>query len=415
MPILKAQKGEKLKKLWEDTKADFHKQYVPEGMSKKDYDTMAGTVYNVGGLSKIGAAPDAMGKAMKYLAVKASPVTTPIMNKVNPIIDKAKGLLPSRFKSEINWAKWNKEIPSNKALMDEYNTIEKTSKAKGTWMKNPDGSRFVGTPEQFVQQNSKNFNKAFPGGHNKVHRGIMDGTGEIADNKAMFVGDEDLALLYSGTDKTKIGPHDINKKSGMYELAHRKSPNSFEFDAGNDYFSNISMTPKTGATKEIIQSELDHITKARALHADRLSKATRTKDGKWKLPDSEFEYNDAMYNDGTSGFDRDIRRHERRLADLETSTRNPELLEKYRKDLGDFSTTDDIAKHVEKTGTDYVKLKNVSDFGLGDVSIVNHKKGNYLKSLYGNNGMFDMTNPNIFKSVAPLAVVGTGAGLLKRK
>lgn len=44
--------------------------------------------------------------------------------------------------------------------MQEYNDIEKNSKVTNTWMKNPDGSKFGGTPEQFVQQ-SMNFNKLF--------------------------------------------------------------------------------------------------------------------------------------------------------------------------------------------------------------------------------------------------------------
>jgi hypothetical protein len=39
------------------------------------------------------------------------------------------------FKSEIDWSKWNKEIPENKSLMEEYYTIEQTSKANGTWKK----------------------------------------------------------------------------------------------------------------------------------------------------------------------------------------------------------------------------------------------------------------------------------------
>ena len=67
----------------------------------------------------------------------------------------------SNFKSEIDWEKWNKEIPSNQPLLQEYNLIEQQAKANGSWMKNPDGSKFQGTPEQFVQQNSKNFKKAF--------------------------------------------------------------------------------------------------------------------------------------------------------------------------------------------------------------------------------------------------------------
>lgn len=71
--------------------------------------------------------------------------------------------LPGKsFKSEIDWAKWNKEIPNNKPLMKEYHAIEQSTKADGTWMKNVNGTEFKGTPEQFVQQQSKNFKKAFP-------------------------------------------------------------------------------------------------------------------------------------------------------------------------------------------------------------------------------------------------------------
>lgn len=77
-----------------------------------------------------------------------------------------KALGKKGIKSEINWAKWNPEIPANKELMKEYHSIEQGSKANGTWLKNPDGSPFSGTPEQFVQQNSENFKKAF--GNTKI-------------------------------------------------------------------------------------------------------------------------------------------------------------------------------------------------------------------------------------------------------
>jgi len=91
-------------------------------------------------------------------------------NLIKPGIDKSATTLIKKGvestgellnKSEIDWGKWNKEIPKNKALMKEYEAIEKTSKADGTWMKNPDGSVFQGTPEQFVQQQSSWFKKAF--------------------------------------------------------------------------------------------------------------------------------------------------------------------------------------------------------------------------------------------------------------
>jgi hypothetical protein len=83
----------------------------------------------------------------------ASKAVSNTANKLNPF--------KRNFKSEIDWAKWNPETPKHKVLMDEYNAIEESTKKGGTWMKNPDGSAFKGTPEQFVQQNSENFKKAF--------------------------------------------------------------------------------------------------------------------------------------------------------------------------------------------------------------------------------------------------------------
>ena len=40
--------------------------------------------------------------------------------------------------------------------------------------------------------------------------------------------------------------------------------------------------------------------------------------------------------------------------------------------------------------------------------------GNYLKSARGNNGMFDMTNPNIYKTLIP-AAIGTAASTINKK
>ena len=83
------------------------------------------------------------------------------------------------FKSQIDWGKWNKAIPENQKLLQEYNLIEETTKANKTWMKNADGSAFAGTPEQFVQMKSGNFQKAF--GNSKVQDIVMHKTDEVFD------------------------------------------------------------------------------------------------------------------------------------------------------------------------------------------------------------------------------------------
>ena len=53
-----------------------------------------------------------------------------------------------------------------------------------------------------------------------------------------------------------------------------------------------------------------------------------------------------------------------------------------------------------------VRIDNVFDSYDADfVDIINHKQGNYLKSATGNNGMFNMTNPNIYKGIIPPALL----------
>ena len=55
-----------------------------------------------------------------------------------------------------------------------------------------------------------------------------------------------------------------------------------------------------------------------------------------------------------------------------------------------------------KNDKNSVRIDNIFDSYDADfVDIINHKQGNYLKSATGNNGMFDMTNPNIYKAIIP--------------
>jgi hypothetical protein len=242
------------------------------------------------------------------------------------------------FQSEVDWSKWNKEIPSNTQLMKEYNAIEKTSKANNTWMKNPDGSTFQGTPEQFVQQNSENFKKAFPEGHNRVYRGGNNENLSNREHPIVFTGDK------------KIGEHYVGSKSpftGDYEIA---SPDAI---GGRTLF------------------DMYHPKNADNLIINNQGRSWR------EIPRKHFGENPP-------------------IRDLHNSK-------------GDFTSTDDIAKWMVENDKNSVRLNNIDDSYNADfVDIINHKKGNYLKSATGNNGMFDMTNPNIYKALVP-AAIATGA------
>ena len=167
------------------------------------------------------------------------------------------------FKSEIDWAKWNKEIPSNKTLLDEYNSIEQSSKANGTWMKNPDGSAFQGTPEQFVQQNSSNFKKAFPNGNDITYRGStnqMSKKGFLNEDKvsgSIFTANKEAAISY-GPGKRGYNEGAIFKKTEdtgnkVHELYYPTSKNSINIDNQGRSWRELS--------KDIIPRPEDYIDK----------------------------------------------------------------------------------------------------------------------------------------------------------
>jgi len=335
-----------------------------------------------------------LSKFLKYLKPNFT-VPSKIINKSN------------KFKSEINWSNWNKDIPKNKALMDEYADIEKFAKTNSTWMKNADGSPFTlpdgspGLPEQFVQVNSKDFKKAFPEGYSTVYRGTTKYNPTLIDKKdkgytGVFTGNKELARNYNGslnyTDDFYFNsntPEDL-RFNGLYELAIPKSSNSLKINANKQHWTEI---PLTGPGDVI--SKMEYNIKA---YKDMLTRAKKSNSKKA------------------------IERYQKRVADLEDELQNiksnnyttEKELQTVRDKLGEFTSTDDLATYMEKQGLSNIQIDDVLDGIFGDVTIANQVPGNYAKSLRGNNGMFDMTNPNIYKALIPLLGVA-GLGLPENK
>jgi hypothetical protein len=104
-------------------------------------------------LADVGSMGAGLVEGVGKLALKNVPKPTSLSSSVENVGNK--------FKSEIDWGAWNPETPNYPELINEYNAIEESTKKVGTWMKNPDGSPFQGTPEQFIQQQSSYFKKAF--------------------------------------------------------------------------------------------------------------------------------------------------------------------------------------------------------------------------------------------------------------
>lgn len=245
------------------------------------------------------------------------------------------------FKSEIDWTKWNKEIPENTKLLKEYHNIEATTKANNTWMKNSDGSIFQGSPEEFIQQQSSNFKKAFPNGFDVTYRGARRHHPEL-DYNPIFTADKNSALEYTTAHGDYWRPSHLDKavtdikdktSGGLHKLYY------------NDKLPTLRINAKNRDWTEL---NVPEINKERLIATDDVSNYIS---GKQQL----------------------------HLAD-----RNEPLMNAVIDNVYDATTFP------------------------GTVRILPHSEGSYLKSAIGNNGMFDMTNPNIYKSLLPIGI-GTGA------
>lgn len=246
----------------------------------------------------------------------------------------------SNFESEIDWAKWNKEIPENSELIKEYNVIEKTSKANGSWMKNPDGSAFQGTPEQFIQQNSENFKKAFPDYYgSKLHHRSKNEFDVFDENK---FGSTDYGYHGKGIYTSEDARMTARYGDKPYELYVNSKNKGIDPDYNQFYKKNLMESLNTLEKKYLQDKSLPQ-------------------DFPEHYPNIK-EYNNTL----DANFEKDINQ-----------------LIKNKKQLDDY---------------DLIKVGNEIVIPFDNI----------VKSAIGNNGMFDMANPNIYKAVVPGAI-GLGA------
>lgn len=280
---------------------------------------------------------------------------------------------PNSFKSEANWSSFSPEILEDKELLQEYLAIEKEAKANKTWMKYSDGTKFKGTPEQFIQMKSKN---------------LQDAAGGLEEAENWY-----KQSLHRGQKKATDDFLEGNRVNGITWLSPDK--------AMSESYARTSGLGNKNNVKTIFNPHTDDPT-APALYQLGLPKAK------------------TAYNIDAKG-------------KLWNRLRDPEIEKFYYGDPEDpfsFTTTDHVARYIKDKNIDIANIENVSDYGsqatiselknkvrslnpekdLGQTVIVNQRKGFYPKSLMYNNGKFDMTNPNIYKVAVP-GIVG-GAALM---
>jgi hypothetical protein len=288
------------------------------------------------------------------------------------------------FKSEIDWAKWNKELPENKALMQEYNAIEKRTKADGTWMKYNDGTPFTGTPEQFVQMKSKNV-RNFAGGSNQAEElyknPIYRGT-QVFDPSlgSSLRGDAEDYILF-GTDNSSV--------------AERYATN-VGWNLNAEYQDLGKRVPFFHPDKSIINKYTG------------LKKDTNPGVFQFAVKTTQPKLiSEGMKNRWFNVENSDVLNWLKR-KNLEDYNLSRQLREDA---IPDKVKTDDIASYMIEKKIPVGEVNNVFDgvdyFGnptlSKKVTMINPQLA-VIKSLMYNNGMFDVTNPNIYKSLIPGAI-----------
>jgi hypothetical protein len=263
-----------------------------------------------------------------------------LLKGVKPSISSSVDDVGKGFKSEIDWAKWNKEIPENKALIQEYNAIEQQTKTTGTWMKNPDGSAFQGTPEQFVQQNSKNFKKAF-------------------GNSKLVNPDGSPTIQYHGSAK-KFDTFDESK----FQLG----------DAGYSGQGIYTTPSKTTANS--------YATSSAKFHSGKIEPTVYELYGQANNPISSSQ----LIKEGKG---RDLFNFHRK-----------------RNWKGELTPEESLLEFDAAISDQLPNVQNIRPWY--DAREIVFPRNTQLKSAIGNNGMFDMTNSNIYKALVP-AAIGTGA------
>jgi len=244
------------------------------------------------------------------------------------------------FKSEIDWAKWNPDTPKYPELINEYNAIEESTKKAGTWMKNPDGSTFQGTPEQFVQQQSSWFKKAF--------------------GESKLIGPEGSPMfLYHGSAK-KFDTFDPSK----FQLG----------DAGYSGAGIYTTPSKTTANS--------YATSSAKFHSGDIEPTVYQ-----------------LYGQGNRPI---------KSSDLIKENQGRDLFNFYRDRnwKGELSPYESLREYDVAVSDQLPNVQNIRP--LYDAREIVFPTNTQLKSAVGNVGFFDMTNPNIYKSVLPY-IIGTGA------
>jgi len=429
---------------------------LPQGL-KNTVGLASDMIADPSNLVGIGAGAKAAKLAMMLPAIpglnklfKSSKVMSKIGDAIQP------------FKSEANWNKWNPETLKRPDLLEEYDNIEKTSKADGSWLKSIDGKPWSPTKdakelglekEQYLSQSGKGFKKAYPKGFDLTYRGIASSkdinpelrsgyNAYTKDNNfnSIFTANETLADNYNIKDYesfVKYPPFEFNPLTTISKPERILTPNKIN-NSSSEPLKNIILPlihPKSKSfdinvdgrpwfdlqgfdTKEKISDYIKKADEQIKKTIPEIEKLSNKDDVNSKRLMSELQTH--LYNKNMQEFK--LKNYDKYKGDIITNNR--EMYDKLLDDrysipgnMGQPLTTDNYAEFLDKHPTlNKINLNNINDGGFGDVTIVKHKPGHFLKSSIGNVGDYDMNNPNIYKGIVPGAIAaGAAASTMSNK
>jgi hypothetical protein len=407
---------------------------LPDGMLKNTLGFATGMLADPFNAVGAGAGAKAAKLAMMLPAIPALAKSSKVLSKIGDAMQS--------FKSEANWSKWNPETLKRPDLLEEYDNIEKSSKADGSWLKSIDGKPWNPTKEakelglekeQYLSQSGKGFKKAYPEGFDLTYRGSLrnidpelrssfNNNTENNDFKTIFSSNDALAEGYANKkiDITTLTPmdkmvypknittiHDINNNTSagkILPLIHGKGKN-LDIDVLDKYWGDVTEKRDILQFKNMYEGELKRA----------IDDFNSNKSSEWLKDKSFSRIQNILYKQKLL---------EKLSKNPDNITNNKKEYDKIKEKFSDINQwknnkidTNDLAKYLEESSDlNKINLKNINDSGLGDVTIVKHKPGHFLKSSIGNVGDYDMNNPNIYKGIVPGAIAaGAAASTMNNK
>jgi hypothetical protein len=406
---------------------------LPQGL-KNTVGLASDMIADPSNLVGAGTAAKAVKLAMMLPAIPALAKSSKVLSKIGDAMQS--------FKSEANWNKWNPETLKRPDLLEEYDNIEKSSKADGSWLKSIDGKPWSPTKEakelglekeQYLSQSGKGFKKAYPEGFDLTYRGSLrnidpelrssfNNNTENNDFKTIFSSNDALAEGYANKkiDITTLTPmdkmvypknittiHDINNNTSagkILPLIHGKGKN-LDIDVLDKYWGDVTEKRDILQFKNMYEGELKRA----------IDDFNSNKSSEWLKDKSFSRIQNILYKQKLL---------EKLSKNPDNITNNKKEYDKIKEKFSDINQwknnkidTNYLAKYLEESSDlNKINLKNINDSGLGDVTIVKHKLGYFLKSSIGNVGDYDMNNPNIHKGIVPGAIAaGAAASTMSNK